>query len=45
MENANAYSHLTLEERRITSDIAIRTLGKAPDALPAAREELILHSD
>ncbi len=35
----------SITDRHITSDLAIRTLKKALDTLPADREPLILHSD
>ncbi len=35
----------SITDCRITSDLAIRTLKKALDTLPAKREPLILHSD
>lgn len=35
----------SITDRCITSDLAVRTLQKALDSLPALKEELILHSD
>ena len=35
----------SVTDRRITSDLAIRTLQKALDSQPALKGELILHSD
>ena len=38
-------SLLSITDRHITSDLAIRTLQKALDSQPAIKGELILHSD
>ena len=35
----------SITDRRITSDLAVRTLQKALDSQPGSRKELILHSD